>query len=48
MTITTIPILLGEGLPLFGPTPHEIKLKHIATESFTNGFVNSTYEFEDV
>jgi len=46
MTITTIPILLGEGLPLFGPTPHDIKLKHISTQSFSNGFVHSTYEVE--
>ncbi len=48
MTITTIPILLGEGLPLFGSTPHDIKLKHISTQSFSNGFVHSTYEVEHV
>ena len=47
MTITTIPILLGEGLPLFGPTPHDIQLKHISTRSYPNGFVSSTYEFNE-
>jgi len=47
MSITTIPILLGEGLPLFGPTLHDIKLKHISTQSFPNGFIHSTYEFDN-
>lgn len=44
LTITTIPILLGEGLPLFGTTGRDIKLKHINTEAYPNGFVISTYE----
>jgi len=44
LTITRIPVLLGEGLPLFGETKHDIKLKHIVTKSYPNGFVKSTYE----
>jgi dihydrofolate reductase len=44
LTINTIPILLGEGLRLFGETKHDIKLKHIETKSYPNGFVMSTYE----
>ena len=44
ITITKIPILLGEGLSLFGNTKHDIKLKHIETKSYPSGFVKSTYE----
>ena len=44
ITITKIPILLGEGLSLFGETKHDIKLKHIESKSYPSGFVKSTYE----
>ena len=44
ITITKIPVLLGEGLSLFGNTKHDIKLKHIETKSYPSGFVKSTYE----
>ena len=44
LTITKIPILLGEGLPLFGYVEKDIKLKHIKTETYSSGFVKSTYE----
>lgn len=44
MVITTIPVLLGEGLPLFGEIPHDIKLKHISTTTYPNGLVQSNYE----
>jgi dihydrofolate reductase len=43
MTITTIPILIGEGLPLFGPIDRDVKLELIASESFRNGFVQHKY-----
>ena len=45
ITITKIPILLGEGLSLFGKIKHDIKLKHIESKSYPSGFVKSTYEF---
>ncbi|MGL1934768.1 MAG: dihydrofolate reductase family protein [Fibrobacterales bacterium] len=43
ITITTIPILLGEGLSLFGSIPHMIPLEHRETASFKCGFVASRY-----
>ena len=46
LTITTIPILLGEGIPLFGKTHHDIQLEHISTISYPSGFVKSTYEIK--
>lgn len=44
ITITKIPVLIGNGIPLFGPLSKDIKLKHIQTEAFNNGFVQSRYE----
>lgn len=44
MTITWIPILLGEGLPLFGRTLGDIPLRHVATAAYPSGLVQSTYE----
>ena len=44
LTITTIPVLLGEGLPLFGNTGRDIKLKHVKTEAYPGGLVQSSYE----
>ena len=45
--ITTIPVLIGEGIPLFGPVNRDMKLQHIETRSFANGFVQSRYEVDE-
>ena len=44
ITITRIPVLIGEGIPLFGPLPHDVKLQHIETRSYPGGAVKSEYE----
>lgn len=44
ITITTIPILIGEGLPLFGKLGKDVKLKLIKSESFKNSFVQNKYQ----
>jgi dihydrofolate reductase len=44
MTITTIPILLGEGLPLFSKLEKDVKLELVKSESFKNGFVQNKYK----
>lgn len=44
LTITKVPILIGKGIPLFGPLARDIKLRHIETRHFSNGLVQSTYE----
>jgi dihydrofolate reductase len=41
--LTRIPILIGEGLSLFGPVPHDINLEHLETQSFPSGMVSSKY-----
>lgn len=43
ITITTIPILLGSGVRLFGSVPGDIHLTHETTRSYANGFVQSKY-----
>jgi dihydrofolate reductase len=42
--ITKIPVLLGEGIPLFGPLHKDIMLKHVETQTFADGNVQSEYE----
>lgn len=43
MTLTHIPILIGDGLPLFGPTPRDIDLELIETHAFPSGLATSKY-----
>jgi dihydrofolate reductase len=43
MIITRIPVLLGRGIPLFGPLAHDIRLEHVATRSYPSGLVQSEY-----
>ena len=43
MVISRIPVLLGEGLPLFGPLHADIPLKHLETRAFPSGLVQSRY-----
>ena len=43
LNITTIPILLGSGRPLFGSLKADINLRHIFTKPYPFGFVQSRY-----
>jgi dihydrofolate reductase len=43
LTITTVPVLIGAGRPLFGGTGADIALHHAETRSFPSGLVQSTY-----
>ena len=47
LTITRVPTLIGTGVPLFGPLNRDIRLTHIATRQFENGFVQSKYRVAD-
>jgi dihydrofolate reductase len=37
------PVILGEGLPLFGALSHDIRLTHLGTGSSDSGMANSHY-----
>jgi dihydrofolate reductase len=43
MVITHIPVLLGSGIPLFGPLSRDVRLEHVATKTFPSGMVQSEY-----
>ena len=44
MTITRVPILIGQGIPLFGELEKDIELRHVETKSYKSGLVSSKYE----
>ena len=44
LIITTVPVLIGDGIPLFGQLDHDITFKHVKTNIFSNGLVKSHYE----
>ncbi len=44
MIITRIPILIGEGISLFGSLDSDIHLKHVKTVTFKNGLIQSLYD----
>lgn len=44
LIITRVPVLIGEGIPLFSTLPHDVRLHHVATRSFPSGLVQSEYE----
>lgn len=46
LVITRVPVLIGEGIPLFGSLPHDVRLRHIATRHFPSGLVQSEYRIE--
>ena len=43
ITISRIPILIGNGIPLFGVIDGDIRLSHVSTTSFDSGLVQSLY-----
>jgi len=43
ITLTVIPVILGDGIPLFGSVERDIKLTHIRTTTYDFGFVQTTY-----
>jgi dihydrofolate reductase len=44
LIITRVPVLIGEGIPLFGTLPHDIRLRHVATRHYPSGLVQTEYE----
>jgi dihydrofolate reductase len=44
LIVTRVPVLIGDGIPLFGSLPRDVRLKHVSTRSFPSGLVQSEYE----
>lgn len=47
LIITRVPVLIGEGIPLFASLPADVRLRHIATRVFPSGLVQSEYRLGD-
>jgi dihydrofolate reductase len=43
LIVTHVPVLIGSGIPLFGPLDHDVLLTHVATRQFRGGLVQSEY-----
>jgi dihydrofolate reductase len=43
LIITRVPVLIGAGIPLFGPLLQDIALRHVATRQFASGLIQSEY-----
>jgi riboflavin biosynthesis pyrimidine reductase len=46
LIITRVPVLIGTGVPLFGPLERDLNLRHIATREYLSGLVQSEYIVE--
>lgn len=44
LIITRVPVLIGSGIPLFGPLKRDIQLRHVETRHFDDGLVQSKYD----
>ena len=44
LIITRVPVLIGEGIPLFGALPRDVRLRHVATQHYASGLVKTEYQ----
>ena len=43
LVITRVPVLIGSGIPLFGPVDADVRLEHVVTRQLSGGAVQSEY-----
>ena len=43
LTLSRVPVLIGEGHTPFGPLPADVRLEHVRTQTFPGGMVQTTY-----
>ena len=43
LIVTRVPVLIGEGIPLFGALPRDINLRHVETRHYASGLVKTEY-----
>lgn len=46
LVITRVPVLVGEGISLFGTLDSDVRLEHVVTRELRGGAVQSEYEVE--
>jgi len=43
LIVTRVPVIIGTGIPLFGPLDRDVALEHVATRTYAGGLVQSEY-----
>ena len=43
LTLSRVPVLIGEGHTPFGPLPADVRLEHVRTQTFPGGMVQTSY-----
>ena len=43
LILTRIPVLIGNGIPLFGALSGDVRLEHVSTKEYADGLVQSEY-----
>jgi len=43
LVITRVPVLIGQGIPLFGALGKDIRLEHVQTQPYPSGLVKTEY-----
>jgi len=44
LTVTTLPLLLGAGIPLFGQLDDDVRLSLVSAQGYSNGMTQSVYQ----
>jgi len=44
LIITRVPVLIGQGIPLFASLQEDVRLRHVHTTAYESGLVKSEYE----
>lgn len=47
LTLSRVPVLIGEGFSLFGPLPADVDLEHVETTVLGGGMVQTTYRVRE-
>lgn len=42
--VTRVPVLIGQGISLFGPLSQDVRLRHVNTRTYKGGAVQSEYQ----
>jgi len=48
LIISRLPVLIGEGIPLFGSLHGDVRLRHMTTRTYSGGMVQSEYRIDPV
>lgn len=43
LIVSQVPVLIGQGIPLFGSLPRDVRLRHVATRTYPSGLVQTEY-----